>query len=59
MTIEEQPMNREKMKAFAQEMAGSIRTQGDLSEISREMTKHLVEAALNGEMNHLPGVRQA
>lgn len=40
------------MKAFAQEMAGGIRTETDLNTFSRELMKHLVEAALNGEMTH-------
>lgn len=54
MTIESM-LDREKMKAFAQEMAGHIRTQDELSQFSRELTKHLVEAALNGEMDHYLG----
>ena len=45
-------LDREKMKAFAQEMAGGIRTETDLNAFSRELMKHLVEAALNGEMTH-------
>lgn len=45
-------MNKKKLKAFAEELAKDIKTPEDLSELSAQLTKLTVEAALNGEMNH-------
>lgn len=45
-------MNKKKLKAFAEELAKDIKTPKDLSELSAQLTKLTVEAALNGEMNH-------
>jgi putative transposase len=43
--------NKENLKALAQEFAKGIKTQGDLSNFTSELVRHVVEAALNVEMN--------
>lgn len=46
--------NKENLKAFAQEFAKGIKTQGDLSDFTSELVRHVVEAALNVELtDHL------
>ena len=46
--------NKENLKALAQEFAKGIKTQGDLSDFTSELVRHVVEAALNVELtDHL------
>ena len=48
--------NKEHLKALAQEFAKGIKTQGDLSDFTSELVRHVVEAALNVELTeHLGG----
>jgi putative transposase len=42
--------NKENLKALAQEFAKGIKTQGDLSDFTSELVRHVVEAALNVEL---------
>lgn len=44
-------MNKEKMQAFANELAKEVKTPEDLSQLSAMLTKMTVEAALKSEMN--------
>jgi len=44
-------MNKEKMQAFADELAKEVKTPEDLSQLSAMLTKMTVEAALKSEMN--------
>lgn len=44
-------MNNKKLKAFAQEAAKSIKTEQDLSNFSQMLTKVIIEAALNIELD--------
>ena len=42
--------NKKNLKALAQEFAKGIKTQGDLSDFTSELVRHVVEAALNVEL---------
>ena len=44
-------MDREALQVLADQLAKSIKTQGDLGELSRMLTKMTVESALNAEMS--------
>lgn len=44
-------MNRSELEAFAREAAKHMKTEKDLSDFSRMLTKVTVEAALNGELS--------
>ena len=47
-------LNREKLKALANELAKDIKTEKDLNALSAELLKMTVEAALGAEMeDHL------
>jgi putative transposase len=50
--------NKENLKALAQEFAKGIKTQGDLSNFTSELVRHVVEAALNVEMNEHLGYKK-
>ncbi|MDE3022530.1 MAG: transposase, partial [Pseudomonadota bacterium] len=43
-------MDREKLKALANELAKNIKTEADLNALSRELLKLTVETALNAEL---------
>ncbi len=43
-------MDREKLKALANELAKDIKTEADLNALSRELLKLTVETALNAEL---------
>ena len=43
-------MDREKLKALANELAKDIKTEADLNALSRELLKLTVESALNAEL---------
>jgi transposase-like protein len=45
-------MNKDKLQALAKELAKDIKTPKDLSELSAQLTKMTVEAALNTEMDY-------
>ena len=45
-------MNKDKLQALAKELAKDIKTPEDLSELSAQLTKMTVEAALNTEMDY-------
>jgi putative transposase len=45
-------MNKEEIEAFGREAAKSIKTEADLNEFGRMLTKVTVEAALNAELDH-------
>ena len=47
----EHTMDREALQVLADQLAKSIKTQGDLGELSRMLTKMTVESALNAEMS--------
>ncbi len=44
-------MDQKQLEAFAREAAKSIKTEGDLDEFRRMLTKVTVEAALNVELD--------
>lgn len=53
-------MNREELEAFAREAAKSLKTEKDLNDFSRMLSKIAVEAALNAELEeHLGYSRHA
>ncbi|WP_220387582.1 hypothetical protein [Legionella sainthelensi] len=43
-------MKREELEAFAREAAKSLKTEKDLNDFSRMLSKIIVEAALNAEL---------
>jgi len=45
-------MDKSKLQALAEELAKDLKTPEDLSQLSAQLTKLTVEAALNAEMNH-------
>ncbi len=51
-------MNKQELEVFAHEAAKSIRTEKDLSDFSRMLTKVTVEAALNVELDEHLGYRK-
>lgn len=48
-------MNRKELEAFAKEAAKSIKTEADLTDFRKMLTKVTVEAALNAELDEHPG----
>ena len=44
-------MDKKELEAFAREAAKTLKTEKDLNEFSRMLTKVTVEAALNGELD--------
>jgi len=47
----EAPMNQDKLRALAAELAKDIKTEQDLSELTRQLVKLTVETALGAEMD--------
>ncbi len=45
-------MNKDKLQALANELAKDLKTPQDLSDLSAQLTKMTVEAALNAEMDY-------
>ena len=45
-------MNQAKLKALATELDKDLKTPGDLSALTAQLTKITVEAALNAELDH-------
>jgi putative transposase len=45
-------MDKKKLQALANELAKDLKTPEDLSQLTAQLTKMTVEAALNAEMNH-------
>ena len=50
-------MKKQELKAFAREVAKSIKTEEDLNEFSQMLTRVTVEAALNAELDDHLGYR--
>lgn len=48
-------MNRKELEALAKEAAKSIKTEADLTDFRKMLTKVTVEAALNAELDEPPG----
>ncbi|EBY0109879.1 IS256 family transposase, partial [Salmonella enterica subsp. enterica serovar Bahati] len=48
-------MDEKKLKALATELAKGLKTEADLNQFSRMLTKLTVEAALNAELTDHPG----
>jgi len=49
-------MNKEEIERFAREAAKGIKTEQDLSEFSQMLTKVVIEAALNAELDEHLGI---
>ena len=45
-------VNDERIKQFAEQIAGDIKTQSDLNDFTKALQKAAIEAALGGELNH-------
>lgn len=48
-------MDEKKLKALAAELAKGLKTEADLNQFSRMLTKLTVETALNAELTSHPG----
>ena len=51
-------MNRKELEAFGKEVAKGIKTEDDLNDFRKMLTKVTVEAALNAELDHHLGYRK-
>lgn len=51
-------MDEKKRKALAAELAKGLKTEADLNQFSRMLTKLTVETALNAELTDHPGMRK-
>ena len=51
-------MNRKELEAFGKEVAKSIKSEDDLNDFRKMLTKVTVEAALNAELDHHLGYRK-
>ena len=51
-------MNRKELEAFGREVAKGIKTEDDLNDFRKMLTKVTVEAALNAELDHHLGYRK-
>lgn len=51
-------MDEKKLKALAAELAKGLKTEADLNQFSRMLTKLTVETALNAELTAPPGMRK-